>query len=391
MNIIPPYDPKNYFAPNLHANQMGNYLRCARITSVDIEKGLCEVQWLDHPGTRRNVVISLAAQGIYDMPTPGTIVLIAFDKGYNALIVRTLSQNLPALNGTAEGTIAQMRKLQPGDKLFVSFRNIDDPTHLTPTTSGAEILLANTGDIIMNDINGQFWHLDPQNLLISQSCFNHKLSTEAGVIDFGLVKRDIPNTTGQTESHILSTAGTPIIPGQQALTEFRLRVTGTSDTDLSTPPEIDNPLVELTVGTKVRNDGTGLALTDSTYAAPLKEIIIQLKTSAGQGFEFTVDKDGNLTVKVGGDVKFDVTGKADIAANTVNVTATNQGTIDVKAGNVNVDAQHVKLAGDKGVVLDTFISKFNTHTHICASPGTASAPTTTPALSTDISTIVKVK
>ena len=87
MNILSPFDPKKYLA-TVHANQMSNYLRLARITHVDASRGVCSIEWLDHPGERHNVVISLAAQGLYDIPTPGTIALIAFDKGYKIIFCK---------------------------------------------------------------------------------------------------------------------------------------------------------------------------------------------------------------------------------------------------------------------------------------------------------------
>ena len=132
-HIISSYDSKK-FAPQVRSNQMDTYLRLARITSVDASKGVCDIEWLDHPGTRQNVSISLAGQGIYDIPVPGAIVLIAFDKGYNALIIRSLSQTFTSLTEFTDTQVPQLRKLHPGDKLFVSFRNPVDTNQIIPIT-----------------------------------------------------------------------------------------------------------------------------------------------------------------------------------------------------------------------------------------------------------------
>jgi hypothetical protein len=288
------------------------YLRPAVILAINSTAGTINVEWLDHPGSRSDLPISFAGQGIFEMPTPGAVVLMGFDKAYQAHILRFIQPGYAALinNNTIWG-------IQPGEKMLVSYLNDSivnkERQFALPIPTGTYLHLNNVGDILMTTADGDYWQLNRREQLIEQYSLNHSVRTEAGILDFGLIKRSTADGI-----KIISAAGKPLddsSASQNSLTEFRLRVLETADASIETTPEIDNPFIELTLGTKLKetinNDDSRqyeLAKTDNSYAGGAdKEIMIQLKTKADQGFEFTVDKDGNLTMKVKGNIKFDIT------------------------------------------------------------------------------------
>jgi len=326
MTFVPPYNPQDFTSPFDGFELPGIFLRSAVITSVHPNKGTVNIEWLDHPSMRQEILLPMSGQGIYELPTIGSTVLVGFDKGYSAHILRYLPAGYRDLVGTpridAEGKNIQIgpviRKIDSGEKMLVSY--LKDPggektsQFVTPVPTGTYFYMSNVGDIYMETAEGDSWMLDRLNNSIVQNSMNFKAVTEAGVLDFGLVKREF--TEGKS---IVSADGNPLgSSGQsteEALTEFRLRILETADANSLTAPEVDNPFIELTLGTKIKESLDGvfeLDTTDSSHAqtsdSQPKEIMIQLKTKADQGFEFTVDKEGNLTVKVKGNVKFAING-----------------------------------------------------------------------------------
>jgi hypothetical protein len=305
------YNPRTFRSPFVGWEGQSAYVRLAIILAVNATMGTINIEWLDHPGTRAELPIPHAGQGIFEMPTPGAVVVMGFDKAYQPYILRYIQPGYAALVNNAT-----IWKIRPGEKLLTSY--LDDPLvkkdrqFVIPSPTGTYLHLNNVGDIFMTTADGDYWQLNRREQTIEQYSLNHIIRTEAGILDFGLVKR--PSTEGLK---IISTGGQALddpSASQNALTEFRLRILETADGNPETPPEINDPFIELTLGTKLKEtinpDDTRryeLARTDSSYAGGAgKEIMIQLKTKADQGFEFTVDKDGNLTMKVKGNVKFDV-------------------------------------------------------------------------------------
>lgn len=340
------YRRRDYKSPFTGWEEQNPYIRPAVILGVNHTAGTINIEWLDHPGSREELPIPHAGQGFLEMPTPGAAVLMGFDKAYQPYILRFIQPGYSTLINM--GTIWQIR---PGEKMIVSFLEesfVDKKKQFAmPTPTGTYLHLNNTGDIFMTTADGDYWELNRRDQTIEQYSLNSTVRTEAGILDFGLVKRPLSDGV-----KIMSTAGAALddpSATQDALTEFRLRVLETADGNIDTPPEVDKPFIELTLGTKldetINVDGTRrykLAKTDNSYAGGAdKEIMIQLKTKADHGFEFTVDKNGNLTVKVNGNVKFDTTG--DI---TLNVAENST----VHLGGDN---------GEKALKGESFQSKFN--------------------------------
>ena len=254
-----------------------------------------------------------------------------------------------------QGITPSILKLDTGEKMLVSYlaksEENGDNQFATPSPTGTYLYMSNVGDILMKTAEGDYWRLDRRSNIIQQNSMNYRTITEAGILDFGLVKRVSTIPEKQTED-IISTAGSPLgenpaaADSENALTEFRLRILETADANAFTAPEVENPLIELTLGTKVTDVGE-IEVTDNTHAITSdnepKEIMIQLKTKADQGFEFTVDKEGNLTIKVKGNVKFAIS-EGDMQ-------------IDIDEG------REIKLGGDNGeqtLLGKSFQTRFNT-------------------------------
>ena len=361
----------------------GWYLRPAVIKAVSKEVGTINIEWLDHPGVREELILPTSGQGVFELPTIGSPVLIGFDKGFNAYVVRHIPLGFREL-------ISTIHPLDQGEKIILSYTKpiIQDEGNpfVAPKPTGTYFYMSNVGDISMATAEGDSWTLDRVANTIEQNSMNYRAMTEAGILDFGLVKRVIGG-----KKTILSSTGVPFgstgggVGNDEVLTEFRLRVLETADANILTPPEVDTPFIELTLGTKIKesreedNKTYEIEKTDSSHAVTDKEIMIQLKTKADQGFEFTVDKSGNLTLKVLGDVRIDVTGNADLSAN-----------------NMNLKAEDIKIAGndnEQPVVLEKFLTQFyNQHTHL----GNMGEPTGIPLVpaskvpGNDISQVTKV-
>lgn len=351
--------------------------RLAVITEVNAEKGTVNCKWLDHPGGREDIVISQSAFGSWEFPVPGAVILIAMRKGDLPEIDRYIP-----LGYAKQVESGKTKQIYPGEKLWRSYDGsvVESGKQFpVPIPTGSEIYMSRTGKIIFRDGVGDWWELDPKENLIHQNSMTYQNVTEAGVLDFGLVRREMPtypDPTQNTEMVLVTQDNILIADGGKAFTEFRLRVLETADVDPTTNPEVDDPFVEVILGTKIQRVGSGLdtiyspELTSSEHAETGEEICVQLKTKSTVGFEFTIDKVGNVTMRIKDTKK-----------------------LKIVCNDIEVESADIKLGGggdEKAVVLSDFISDFNAHTHyVAAAPGTSGTPTT--PITGDISTKVKVE
>ncbi|MCK4359419.1 MAG: hypothetical protein KAW92_11900 [Candidatus Cloacimonetes bacterium] len=324
--------------------------RLAVITDVNATKGTVNIKWLDHPSGREDIVISQSAFGSLEFPVPGAVVLIAMQEGDIPEIDRYMS-----VGYMKQVQVGEAKQIYPGEKLWRSYVGSDvgkDEGHFpTPVPTGSEIYMTKSGKIILRDGTGDWWELDPTDNIIHQNSMVYQCTTEAGILDFGLVKREMPTYPDPAENSemvLVTRNNTSILNGGQAFTEFRIRVLETADVDPTTAPEVDDPFVEVILGTKIKREGSGLNTTyspeetTSVHAESGKEICIQIRTKGTVGFEFTVDKEGNVTMRVADDKKLKI--KCD----------------DIELGG----------GGDeKTVVLSDFITTYNGHTHTGAGVG----------------------
>ena len=317
--------------------------RLAVVSTVNASKGTVNLKWLDHPGGREDVVISQSAFGSFEFPVPGAVVLVAMKKGDLPEIDRYIP-----IGYAKQVQIGDAKQLQSGEKLWRSYVGSDveqGKQFPIPIPTGTEIYMSNSGKIVLRDGTGDWWELDPTDNIIHQNSMTYQCTTEAGSLDFGLVKREMPTYPDPTENSemvLVTRNNTSILNGGRAFTEFRIRVLETADVDPTTAPEIDDPFVEVILGTKIKREGSGLNTTYSPeettgdHAESGKEICIQIRTKSTIGFEFTVDKDGGVTMRMADNKK------------------------------LKIKCDDIELGGggnEKTVVLSDFIATYNIHGH----------------------------
>jgi len=257
-------------------------LRLARITDLNVTRGTLSIRWMDYPGERDDVVISQSGFGSWEFPVIGGVVLIGMREDIPELLrymPMGYAKSVEALNAP---------QLQPGEKVFESYQ---DNAGSTPLTTGTQIKMDNLGRVRISDASGDSWVLDSELNLIKSESMDHQIDTEAGRLEFGILyntDEDIVYDNGQ------------ILPSP--LSHFRLRVL--EHADYTNLENIDNPIVELNIGTKLDSETGEPELTTAADAVADKQIAIHLGTSAGINFNFLVDKEGNVTMKVKGDKKF---------------------------------------------------------------------------------------
>jgi len=67
--------PKDIGA-SVFQKDLSGYNRIGVIKDIDTINGLCTVKWVDHPGTRIDVIITQGSSNEWHMPTRGSIVLV---------------------------------------------------------------------------------------------------------------------------------------------------------------------------------------------------------------------------------------------------------------------------------------------------------------------------
>jgi hypothetical protein len=257
-----------------------NTIRVAYIQSVDPVRGTVDIKWLDHPGTRTNVVINQSSFGDFEFPVIGSMVLVGMRAEFPEILrYIPLSYATQVANGLAP-------QLHEGEKVFRSYKSRPDNTNPgapTPVATGSEIFMDNSGRIKLSTGLFDSITIDPLKNSIETNSMNTKISTEAGVLDFGLIRRD-----GNFITNGFS-------PGDKPLTEFRLRVSEYSDFNPATPADEEDPFIEVSLGTAIQNG--------APEEIDGKKIALKIKVkndSGGIGFKFIVDKSGNVEMSVDG-------------------------------------------------------------------------------------------
>ncbi len=329
--------------------------RIARIVSINEIDGTVNIMWLDHPGGRENVQINQAGFGDWEFPVINSVVLTGM-RSDQPEILRYIP--LSYKNQVKLGTVPQLR---PGEKLFMSYRAEAERDMATPT--GATIKMDNQGRIILSSGAGDTWTMNPNDNSIVIETMTQRTETEAGVLTFGITEREYPSAIPGQEPdlrQVFKNSSTG-----EAYTEFRLRVLDSSDTNTFADPDVEDPFIELTLGTKLKKEGLG-ALTTWTpeQSSEGKDIAISLnvrnKTNGSRTttFSFVVDREGNVKM-----------------------------TVD---GNFVLECDDIELGGggsEQPVVLKSFLTTYyNSHTQLGnlgfpGGPPVIPAPTTSPTVS----------
>lgn len=324
-------------------------LRIAYITHVDHIRGTVEIKWLDHPGSRSNVQINQSALGTWDFPVVGAVVLIKMRNDIPEIL-----RYIP-LNYSSQVQSGHIEQLYPGEKLFMSYHAApvvqgDSLPQLIPT--GTQIKMDNSGRIIMSTGVADKFLIDPTENIIEIDSMTHRISTEAGIIDFGVTKREIPSTIDPSLTDTVTIFKNPATG--QTYTELRVRLLDMSDNNPLTPPEVDNPFIELAMGTVLKSQGNPV----STYIPDTvpsgdpgsgHEIALSLKikdktnSASPVVFLFRIDKAGN--------VKMEVDGNFTLKCN------------DILLGGHDLEKQIV-LKDFLTTIYNTFITVYNSHSQI---------------------------
>jgi hypothetical protein len=266
--------------------------------------------------------------GIWCPPVPGAVVLVGQGIGDEAFIIRVH----PVRYGS-QVTRNQMRRLLPGEKLFQS-------------SGGSEIYMTSKGDVRISDAFGQVWELVRDDLRSRFKSDTIDWVTSGGSLRIGSVRRKIPGARSSTSvTRSITQDGRSVESGGVVLGEVHLKVVETEDKASGDVDDITDPIIEVTLGTKVDSSGSKSSSQDG------EEICLEISTRAGAQCTIQVDKGGNMTLAVGGTLRFTCS--------------------DVRIGTSTM----------RSLVDERFVSSFNSHVH--AGAGT---PPTTPVVAATVAT-----
>lgn len=297
--------------------------RIAAVTAINEEAGAVTLRWLDTPGGGRiDVPITNSAPGDYGFPTRDDIAICMVDEYETPYIVRFIHTNYRGKVETGEA-----RQIREGERLITSI-------------GGASIYLTQKGSILIQDPTGDEWTIDRLTGTISHRSINYQAVTEAGIIKAGLIKRSIPDgILNQNVDTVIENASS------EALAEYAVEVYEVADLEVGID-DTQDPIVTVTIGTLVADDGAGT----KTLSSESEEICIDISTKSSVGFQLRVDKSGNMEL---------VTKKVKITSTDIEVTA------DTIVVNTD-DAASIQLGGTSGDNLATkkFVEDiFNQHAH----------------------------
>ena len=321
---------------------LSNFNRIGKIDTVFPESGVCSIRWLDKPGIRHEVQITQASHKAFEIPERGAIVLVTFDHHERARIIRYI--NLGHEDRISK--IKSLPRLKEGEKFW--------------EVGGTYLHMRKNGDVIISTANQGYFILENSTGTFKSESVNWKVTTEAGIAYSGLIKRFVTAADGSGSSEIITN-----IEGED-LTEFRIRLVETADGALGLSG-IEDPLVDIVLGTFVDNDGVIVNKKDvDTTANPTKELVARIEFK--NGIKIFIDKDGRLSIE-GAFININ---KAEVDTNDADValgleTASTKGTkgqhaarehdeIAIPISNNFSDADHTELtaiSAENLVVLQT--------------------------------------
>lgn len=266
---------KKKFSSDLRSDLLqrdfSNFSRIGKIEQVFPERGRCSIRWLDKPGIRHEVEMTQGAYKSFEMPEKGAVVLVAFDHHERARIIRYI--NLGHADRVQH--IKSLPKLKEGEKFF--------------EVGGSYIYMRRKGDIVISTANQGYFILENSSGTLKSETVNWKVTTEAGIIYSGIIKRFVDDGSGSRSNEIITN-----VAGDD-LTEFRIRLVETADGALGLSG-IEDPLVDIAVGTFVNDEGVIVnKIDEDTTANPTKELVARI--SLKSGITIFIDKEGRLSIE----------------------------------------------------------------------------------------------
>jgi hypothetical protein len=252
--------------------ELTGYTRIAKIEAVDSQKGVCTISWLDRPGGRVDVLLTQSDHGSWNIPERGAVVLVGFDVGDQARILRYI--NLGHENRIKK--LKSLPKLKEGEKFWEA--------------GGSYIYLQKNGDIVLSTLTQGYLILEAATGTLKVEAVDWKVLSEAGSQTFGLTKRFVQDGTDKQQRIIENDQG-------EAYVEYNLKVVEKADSQLG-PSDLDNPLIDITLGTYIDSKGEVVDKDNNTTTIltnPQKAL--DVKITLKSGVELTIDKEGNLNLK----------------------------------------------------------------------------------------------
>ena len=262
--------PRDVLSSSVQKN-LSSFTRIGIIQSVDPINGTCIIKWADHPGVRLDVILTQAAAGEWHIPPVGAVVLIAFDQYERARILRYINLG-QASKITNKITLP---KLKEGEKLW------EGP-------NGSYLYMKLNGDIVLATASQGFITLENGNNMFTTESANWKVATDGGLGYLGIVKRMVPDPiTGYSNSKvIIDSSGNSYIEYHLQILEFSDGAVGITG--------VSNPIVDITLGTKVDVNGVLEDKNGNLAATPNKQLTASVVFS--NGVSFVMDKEGRVTI-----------------------------------------------------------------------------------------------
>ena len=248
---------------------LSRYARVAQIIDIDGEKGTCSIRFLDIPSVRTDVILLQSSQGVFNFPEVGSVVVVVFDKFSRPYIVGYI--NLGHSDRVKE--LKTLPKFKSGEKFFEA--------------GGSYFYIRQNGNIIISTLSGNYLEIENTSGTIKLETVNWRLITEGGLLYFGLVKRLVSDGVNSTYQPITNIIG-------DSYTELNLKVMETADGTLGIDQNVE-PLIDLTLGTLISNEGKKVDKNLEETFVPEKEILLHLKLK--NGIQIDVDKEGRLSLK----------------------------------------------------------------------------------------------
>jgi hypothetical protein len=249
---------------------LNRYARLAQIMDVDGKKGTCSVRFLDLPSSRTEVFLVQPSPGIFNIPEKGNICVVIFDQYARPFITGYI--NLGHENRVK--TLNTLPKFKPGEKFFEA--------------GGSYFYIRKNGNIIISTLSGNYLEIENTTGSLKFETVNWKVITEGGLFYFGLVKRLISDTLGN------STYKTVVDLIGNSYTELNLKVMETADGTLGIDQNVE-PLIDLTFGTLIDDNGNKINKKEAVATISNKEVLLHLKLK--NGIQIDIDKEGRASIK----------------------------------------------------------------------------------------------
>lgn len=294
---------------------LNRYARLAQITDVDGEKGTCSIRFLDIPSSRTDVMLVQPSPGFFNIPEKGDICIVVFDQYARPFIVNYINLG----HESRVKTLSTLPKFKAGEKFFEA--------------GGSYFYIKRNGNIVISTLSGNYLEIENTTGSLKFETVNWKVVTEGGLFYFGLIKRLMPDTTGNFSYQPINS-----ITGD-SYTELNLKVMETADGTLGIDSDAE-PLIDLTLGTLIDANGNKITKKNTTSLDSNKEVLLHLKLK--NGTQIDIDKEGRCSISGI---------KININAGSVDITDP-----DIETGLENNDAtlgtkgQHVAREHDKIVI-----------------------------------------